>query len=202
MIARRFEFAPTAIAASRGRCGRGCGPPSTLSSTFRQLTDAEAARLIHADGVDILIDLKGFTHGARTSVMMLRPAPVQVNYLGYPGTLGTGVCDYIVTDRYVTPPSSAPAYSEAFAYLPHSYQPHGRGTPLRAPPSRAAAGLPAEGFVFCCFNQAYKFTPFIFDLWARLLEATPGACFGFRRRCWRKAICAMKCADAELMRRG
>ncbi|WP_040573342.1 UDP-N-acetylglucosamine-peptide N-acetylglucosaminyltransferase [Methylocystis rosea] len=140
-----------------------------------QLTDAEAARLINADGVDILIDLKGFTHGARTSVMMLRPAPVQVNYLGYPGTLGTGVCDYIVTDRYVTPPSSASAYSEAFAYLPHAYQPHGRGTPLRAPPSRAAAGLPAEGFVYCCFNQAYKLTPFIFDLWARLLEATPGA---------------------------
>lgn len=140
-----------------------------------ELTDAEAARRIHADGVDILIDLKGFTQGARTGVMMLRPAPVQVNYLGYPGTLGTGVCDYIVTDRYVTPPSSSPAYSEAFAYLPHSYQPHGGGAALTAPPSRADAGLPAEGFVFCCFNQAYKLTPFIFDLWARLLDATPGA---------------------------
>lgn len=139
------------------------------------LTDAEAARLINADGVDILIDLKGFTYGARTGVMMLRPAPVQVNYLGYPGTLGTGVCDYIVTDRYVTPPASSSAYSETFAYLPQSYQPHGRRAPLDAPPSRIAAGLPAEGFVYCCFNQAYKLTPFIFDLWARLLEETPGA---------------------------
>ncbi|MGD9540204.1 UDP-N-acetylglucosamine-peptide N-acetylglucosaminyltransferase [Methylocystis sp.] len=139
------------------------------------LTDVEAARRIHADGVDILIDLKGFTRGARTGVMMLRPAPVQVNYLGYPGTLGAGVCDYIVTDRYVTPPSSSSAYSEAFAYLPNAYQPHGRGAPPRAAPSRGAAGLPEEGFVYCCFNQAYKLTPFIFDLWARLLEATPGA---------------------------
>jgi predicted O-linked N-acetylglucosamine transferase (SPINDLY family) len=139
------------------------------------LTDAEAARLINADGIDILIDLKGFTHGARTGVMMLRPAPVQVNFLGYPGTLGTGVCDYIVTDRFVTPLSSSPAYSEAFAYLPNAYQPHGRRAPLHTPPSRADAGLPEESFVYCCFNQAYKLTPFIFDLWARLLDATPGA---------------------------
>lgn len=138
------------------------------------LSDIEAARAIHAAGVDILVDLKGFTQGARSGVLMLRPAPIQVNFLGYPGTLGAGLCDYIVTDAYVTPPATAADYAESFAYMPHSYQPHGRA-PIAAPPSRRAAGLPEEGFVFCCFNQPFKFTPPMFDLWRRLLEAAPGA---------------------------
>ncbi|WP_292532012.1 UDP-N-acetylglucosamine-peptide N-acetylglucosaminyltransferase [Methylocystis sp.] len=171
----RFEIRAYSYCGAEGEMRTRLRAAFDAFTDISPLTDVEAARQIHADGVDILIDLKGFTHGARTGVMMLRPAPVQVNYLGYPGTLGAGVCDYIVTDRYVTPPASSAAYSEAFAYLPQAYQPHGRGTPLCAPPSRAAAGLPPEGFVFCCFNQAYKLTPFIFDLWARLLEATPAA---------------------------
>ncbi len=137
-------------------------------------SDADAARRIHADGVDMLVDLKGFTNGARTGLTMLRPAPVQVNFLGYPGTMGEGVCDYIITDRFVTPPAAAPDYAEAFAYMPQCYQPRGRA-PLAPAPTRAAAGLPEQGFVFCCFNQAYKLTPFIFDLWARLLDDTPGS---------------------------
>jgi predicted O-linked N-acetylglucosamine transferase (SPINDLY family) len=137
------------------------------------LSDCEAAQKIHFDGIDILIDLKGYTLGARTGIFLLHPAPIQVNYLGYPGTLGTDICSYIVTDRYVTPPSSASHYSEAFAYMPHSYQPHGRAGVVGAPPARAAVGLPATGFVFCCFNQAYKFTPEIFSLWCRLLSLVP-----------------------------
>jgi predicted O-linked N-acetylglucosamine transferase (SPINDLY family) len=137
-------------------------------------SDAEAARRIHADGVDMLVDLKGFTSGARTGVAMLRPAPVQVNYLGYPGTMGEGVCDYIITDRFVTPLAAAPDYAEAFAYMPQCYQPRGRA-PLGPAPTRTDAGLPEKGFVFCCFNQAYKFTPFVFDLWARLLDDAPGS---------------------------
>lgn len=139
------------------------------------LTDTDAARAIHRDEVDILIDLKGFTANARTGILMLRPAPVQVNYLGYPGTLGTGICDYIVTDAFVTPPESAADYSESFAYLPHSYQPRGCATQVGPQPTRAAMGLPAEGFVFCCFNQAYKFTPDMFAIWCRLLDAVPGS---------------------------
>lgn len=139
------------------------------------MSDADVARAIHRDGVDILVDLKGYTRNARTGVMMLRPAPVQVNYLGYPGTLGAGVCDYIVTDRFVTPMSSAPDYSESFAYMPHSYQPHGRKTQIDAAPARFDVGLPPAGFVFCCFNQAYKLTPAIFDLWSRLLDSVPGS---------------------------
>lgn len=171
----RFEIRAYSYSGGEGAMRTRLRAAFDAFADISSLTDSEAARLINADGVDILIDLKGFTYGARTGVMMLRPAPVQVNYLGYPGTLGSGVCDYIVTDRYVTPPTSSSAYSEAFAYLPNAYQPHGRGAPLHAPPSRAAAGLPAEGFVYCCFNQAYKLTPFIFDLWARLLDATPDA---------------------------
>jgi predicted O-linked N-acetylglucosamine transferase (SPINDLY family) len=139
------------------------------------LSDIETARTIHRAGINILVDLKGYTLGARTGVMMLRPAPVQVSFLGYPGTLGAGICDYIITDPFVTPLAAAADYSEAFAYMPHSYQPHGRKGVIGHKPTRAEVGLPENGFVFCCFNQAYKFTPPIFDLWCRLLEKTPGS---------------------------
>lgn len=137
------------------------------------LNDTETAQAINEAGIAILVDLKGFTRGARTMVMMLHPAPVQVNFLGYPGTLGTGICDYIITDAFVTPLARASEYSETFAYMPHSYQPHGRRCALGERPSREAAGLPETGFVFCCFNQAYKLTPPMFDLWCRLLQDTP-----------------------------
>ena len=95
------------------------------------------------------------------------PAPVQVNFLGYPGTLGGGICDNIKTDSFVTPMTAASDYSEAFAYMPHCYQPHGRRGAIGRKPARSEAGLPEAGFVFCCFNQAYKFTPPVFDLWRR-----------------------------------
>jgi predicted O-linked N-acetylglucosamine transferase (SPINDLY family) len=139
------------------------------------LDDSAAAAAIHAAGIDILVDLKGYTQGARTGVMMLRPAPVQVNYLGYPGTLGTGICDYIITDPYITPLAAAADYAEAFAYMPNSYQPHGRIDTIAPIPTRADVGLPETGFVFCCFNQSYKLTPAVFDLWCRLLDATPNS---------------------------
>jgi predicted O-linked N-acetylglucosamine transferase (SPINDLY family) len=139
------------------------------------MSDVAAARAIHAAKIDILVDLKGFTQGARTGILMLHPAPIQVNYLGYPGTLGGGICDYIITDSYMTPMEAASDYSEAFAYMPHSYQPHGRAGEIGRKPSRSDVGLPDSGFVFCCFNQAFKLTPPVFDLWCRLLEATPGS---------------------------
>ncbi|MCI4678587.1 UDP-N-acetylglucosamine-peptide N-acetylglucosaminyltransferase [Rhodoblastus acidophilus] len=137
------------------------------------LSDVQAATAIHDGRIDILIDLKGFTRESRTSILALRPAPVQVNFLGYPGTLGPGLCDYIVTDAFCTPAASAPDFDECFACLPHSYQPRGRRCGLGAAPSRSALGLPEQGFVFCCFNQAYKFTPAVFHLWRRLLSAVP-----------------------------
>jgi predicted O-linked N-acetylglucosamine transferase (SPINDLY family) len=160
--------------------------------------DSEAARAIHGAGVDILIDLKGYTQGARTNIMMLHPAPVQVNFLGYPGTLGADICDYIVTDPFVTPPESAADYSEAFAYMPNSYQPRGRKGAIGGKPTRSQVGLPETGFVFCCFNQAHKLTPSVFDLWCRLLDATPGSVLwllraeraedNLRREAWRRGV--------------
>ncbi|MGJ5094943.1 UDP-N-acetylglucosamine-peptide N-acetylglucosaminyltransferase [Bradyrhizobium oligotrophicum] len=136
------------------------------------LSDSAAAAAVHAARIDILVDLKGYTRGARTGILMLHPAPVQVNFLGYPGTLGSDICDYIITDPFMTPLAFAADYSESFAYMPHSYQPHGRAA-LGPAPTRAEVGLPDAGIVFCCFNQAYKFTPAVFDLWCRLLDATP-----------------------------
>jgi predicted O-linked N-acetylglucosamine transferase (SPINDLY family) len=138
-------------------------------------SDAEAARAIHAHGIDILIDLKGYTAGTRSLLMAYRPAPVQVNYLGYPGTLGAGLCDYLVSDRFITPASEAGDYSEALACLPHSYQPHVHAAALPVPPTRAEAGLPEHGLVLCCFNQAYKFTPEVWGIWCRLLDQVPGS---------------------------
>ena len=139
------------------------------------LDDDAAARAIHAAGIDILVDLKGYTAGTRTALLTYRPAAVQVGYLGYPGTVGGDFCDYLISDRFITPEASAADYSEALACMPHSYQPHGRAVQVGATPGREAAGLPAEGFVFCCFNQAYKFTPAMFDIWCGLLERTPGS---------------------------
>ena len=152
-----------------------------LESAFEHFVDVQAlnisetAEAINGDGIDILIDLKGFTQGTRTEVLAHRPAPVQVNFLGYPGTLGAGLCDYIITDRFLTPLAAAADYSEAFAYLPDSYQPNGQRLQIGVVPSRASAGLPETGFVFCCFNQSRKFTPEIFEVWCRLLSNNPGS---------------------------
>ncbi len=172
----RFELHAFSFGADDGReMRRRIGGAFDTLHDVSALSDIETARTIHAAGVDILTDLKGYTQGARTGVMMLHPAPVQVNYLGYPGTLGTGICDYIITDPFMTPMASAPDYSEAFAFMPHSYQPHGRAGEIGRMPSRQEAGLPETGFVFCCFNQAFKFTPAVFGLWCKLLNAIPGS---------------------------
>jgi len=149
--------------------------PFVRFSDIRHCSDVQAARAIHADGIDILVDLKGFTAGTRTALLTYRPAPLQVSFLGYPGTLGGAFCDYLVSDRFVTPAAAAGHYTEALARMPHSYQPHGRQAAVGAAPSRAAAGLPAQGLVLCCFNQAYKFTPEVFGIWCGLLHQAPGS---------------------------
>ncbi|MDF9393188.1 MULTISPECIES: UDP-N-acetylglucosamine-peptide N-acetylglucosaminyltransferase [Methylococcus] len=142
---------------------------------IQELSDVEAAKQIYEGQIDILVDLKGYTSNSRTMILTFRPAPIQVNYLGYPGTLGGNFCDYIITDRFLTPLASAADYSEAFAYLPDTYQPHGRRCPIGTRPTRSDAGLAEQGFVFCCFNQAYKITPEIFDVWCKLLTNVPGS---------------------------
>jgi protein O-GlcNAc transferase len=137
---------------------------------------AEAAARIREDGVDILVDLKGYTTDARPQILALRPAPIQVSYLGYPGTLGTGCIDFILVDPFVVPIDQQPHYSEKIVHLPDCYQVNDSTRPI-APriPSRAECGLPEAGFVFCCFNATYKITPRLADVWMRLLAAAEGS---------------------------
>jgi predicted O-linked N-acetylglucosamine transferase (SPINDLY family) len=142
---------------------------------IRPLSHAQAAQRIHADAIDILIDLKGHTLNARTAIMAARPAPVQVNYLGYPGTMGADFIDYIVVDRTVVPPDQQPYFSERLVALPGCYQPNDTRRASAAAPPRRDCGLPPEGFVFCCFNSSYKITPAFFAMWMRLLRAVPGS---------------------------
>ena len=137
------------------------------------LTDEAAARRIHDDRIDILIDLKGYTRDSRTGVLAYRPAPVQAQYLGYPGTLGAAFVDYVITDEVVTPDWMLPCYDEAPAYLPGSYQCNDRQRPLLPAPSREACGLPEKGVIFCCFNHTYKIRREVFAVWCELLRAVP-----------------------------
>lgn len=137
---------------------------------LRILKPVDAARKIADDEIDILVDLKGYTQHSRLEITALRPAPVIISWLGYPGTLGyPRLADYIIGDPIVTPIECAADFSETLALMPHCYQPNDRTRPLPQPPTRAAAGLPEQGFIFCSFNQSYKITPEILNLWCRLL---------------------------------
>jgi len=138
--------------------------------------EKETAERIAAAGIDILVDLNGLTERNRLAVLAHRPAPVQAHFLGYPGTLGTDFVDYLLVDDFVVPPDRAVDYAENLVRLPDCYQVNDRQRPI-APetPARAACGLPANGFVFCCFNQGYKITPALFDIWMGLLCDVPGS---------------------------
>lgn len=136
----------------------------------------EAASRIRGDGVDVLVDLKGFTREGRPELFALRPAPVQLNYLGYPGTMGAGWYDGYVTDQVCSPPGSEAHFAERLVYLPDSYQVNDRNQPIAETAlSRAECGLPDSGFVYCCFNQTYKIEPELFDAWMRILDRVPGS---------------------------
>ncbi len=143
---------------------------------IRTLSHEQAARLIGDDGIDILVDLKGYTGITRCEILALRPAPVQVNFLGFPGTLGNGLADYVIADPVVVPMADQPFFSERIVHLPHCYQPNDSRRPIdERTPTRQEAGLPEQGFVFCCFNSGYKIIPPLFDVWMRLLAAVPGS---------------------------
>lgn len=139
-------------------------------------SDEQIAGLIRSSEVDVLIDLMGFTGRARTKLFSRRPAPVQVNYLGYAGTMGAPYIDYIIADRCVIPEEKKTCYSEKIVYLPHSYMANDSGRKISDRRlCRADCDLPETGFVFCSFNNSYKFTPEIFDLWMRLLRQIDGS---------------------------
>jgi protein O-GlcNAc transferase len=132
----------------------------------------DTAKKIHEDGIDILVDLTGFTQSSRSGLLALRPAPIQVSWLGFPGSMSNALFDYLLSDAFITPLDHAQRYGEQLALLP-CYQPNDRKRPVGETPTRTAAGLPEQGFVFCCFNQSFKITPTIFDSWMRLLSKVP-----------------------------
>lgn len=140
------------------------------------LSDADAAARIRAADIDILVNLNGYFGKHRMGVFAHRPAPLQVNYLGFPGTLGAPYIDYIVADRTVVPEDEERFYDEKLVVLPGSYQVNDdKGRAIAPAPSRAEAGLPETGFVFCNFNQSYKLTPDTFASWMRILRQVDGS---------------------------
>lgn len=139
------------------------------------VTDTAAAQLIAQQGIDILIDLQGLTNGARPAILGMRAAPIQVSYLGFPGTSCLPGVDWILADHFVMPEALRPYCSEQPIYLPHCYQVSDRQRVVGTKPTRAALGLPDEAFVFCSFNNNFKFTESMFALWMRVLQSVPGS---------------------------
>ena len=141
-------------------------------------TDSSAAiaQRIRDDRIAILFDLNGYTMYARSDVFARRPAPLQINCIGYPDTLGAEWYDYIYVCPYIAPPEAQPHYVERFFQMPHCHYPSDTTrAPKGPPPTRAECGLPEQGFVFCCFNASYKILPPVFAAWMRLLNAVPGS---------------------------
>ena len=140
------------------------------------LHDKAVAALMRDANIDIAVDLKGFTKNARPGIFALRPAPLQVSYLGFPGTMGASYIDYLIADKIVVPEHEQEHYSEKLVYLPDCYQCNDTKRTIAAEtPTRADAGLPDSGFVFCSFNNNYKLTPELFDVWMRLLHQIEGS---------------------------
>jgi protein O-GlcNAc transferase len=138
-------------------------------------SDEAVARLARSLDIDIAVDLKGFTQDQRAGIFALRAAPVQVNYLGYPGSMGLPEMDYLLADRHVLPDELKATCSEQVVRLPDCYQPNDRQRRAAATPTRASQGLPEAGMVFCCFNNNYKITPEVFGVWMDILRDVPGS---------------------------
>jgi protein O-GlcNAc transferase len=138
--------------------------------SLHQLSDLAAAQRIADDACDVVVDGTGWTQRTRSQILRFRPAPVQVQWLGYPGTLGAPWCDYIVADKVLIRPGEEKFYAEKIIRMPFTYQPNGARDAVDDPATRADHGLPDDALVFCSFNQAYKITPDIFDKWMQLLR--------------------------------
>jgi protein O-GlcNAc transferase len=140
------------------------------------LTDAAIAALAREDELDIAIDLKGYTQGSRSGIFAHRAAPVQINYLGYPGTMGAPFIDYLIADPFLIPADAESGFSEQIIRLPNSYQPNDNERPRpTVSPSRRELGLSENAFVFCSFNNNYKITPEVFETWMTILRAKPNS---------------------------
>ncbi|MGF1477872.1 MAG: TIGR03032 family protein [Cyanophyceae cyanobacterium] len=169
----RFEVYAYSLLASddaiaqkiQGRCDRFID----LSSH----SPVAAARQIHRDCVQILIDLAGYTTYSRPEILALQPAPVQCLYLGYPDTMGAAFVQYLIADRWVAPPEIASTYTEKVIYLPHQFM--ASELEIAPPLTRPEVGLPQEAFVFCCFNAHHKIEPTVFTSWMNILKQVPGS---------------------------
>ncbi len=172
-----YSYGPDDGSAIRRRIAAGFDQFRDLRTT----SDRECAEQIAADGIDVLIDLNGHTGNPRRGILTFRPAPVQVQYLGYPGTMGADgggapYIDYGIADRFIATESVIAGFAEPLALLPETYQINDRNRPVPSPhPPRNTLGLPDAGFVFCCFNGSYKIRPPVFDAWMRILQAAPGS---------------------------
>lgn len=163
-----------------------CGQPSQSDLTkrtqaaiehwrdIRDLSNEAAAALIAKDGIDILVDVNGHTRDAKLGVFALRPAPIQVNWLGFPGSMGSPFHQYIIADDWIIPPGSEMYYTERVLRLP-CYQPNDRRRQVDATPTRATYGLPDGAFVYCCFNGTHKISRFSFERWMNILREVPGS---------------------------
>lgn len=167
-----FSFGPTANDTMSERLTAAVNHYHSV----RHLGDKAIAQLARSHGIDIAIDLKGYTQGSRPGIFAFRAAPVQISYLGYPGTLGMPAMDYLIADQVLIAEDRRQFYSEKIIYLPNSYQVNDSKREIAGETmSRAEAGLPEQGFVFCCFNSSYKITPREFDIWMRLLQQVEGS---------------------------
>ena len=173
----RFETVAISFGRDDGSAMRG-----RLSHAFdrfidvRGKSDLDIARLIRELEIDIAVDLKGYTSEARPAVFSSRPAPLQVNYLGFPGTMGVPFMDYLIADPIVVSEAHKSFYAEKIVWLPDTYQPNDRSRDVAdAPVERVSVGLPPSGVVFCCFNNSYKIQPRIFDVWMGLLKSVEGS---------------------------
>jgi predicted O-linked N-acetylglucosamine transferase (SPINDLY family) len=167
-----FSFGPDSQGSMRARLMQACDEFIDV----RRKSDSEVASLARNLRIDIAVDLKGFTQDSRVGIFALRAAPLQVNYLGYPGTMGAGYIDYLVADRTLIPEGWQHHYSEKIIYLPDSYQVNDSKRAIADTAfERADLGLPKRGFVFCCFNNNFKIIPHTFDCWMRILQRVEGS---------------------------
>jgi predicted O-linked N-acetylglucosamine transferase (SPINDLY family) len=178
---QRVEVIAASLLPPAGDLGKRITASADILVDATHLTDQDTAMALRALGVDIAIDLQGYTQGQRPGIFRHRAAPVQVNYLGYAGTMGSACHDYIVADAMTIPVGSEGDFSEHVLRLPHSFLPIDDRQPVAQDTGgREAAGLPGAGFVFCAFSNHYKILPPTFDLWTRLLKAVPGSCLWLR----------------------
>ncbi|MBT8586833.1 tetratricopeptide repeat protein [Polynucleobacter paneuropaeus] len=167
-----FSFGPNKIDLNRQRLSRAFDQFLDVS----KLTSSEIASMSRELGIDIAIDLKGYTEDGRSDIFHYRAAPIQVSYLGYPGTVGSETIDYILADKVVIPPENHKFYPEKVVNLPYCYQVNDDSREVPSSKyTRSAMGLPDNAFVFCCFNNSYKITPTVFAIWMKILQEVEGS---------------------------